>query len=288
MAHLPLEAGAWRASNETAVIRFCYSARFCPNDNGTLTCAYGHTGPFCEVCLSDFHRSAMEGCVPCEGSGVSFVAPLAVIGGVLLLVCVSSLLARKKLKKEMETLQKEGTLNKIAQSAKGLHTSAQTLHASAKTLQKTEKMLRAVARRGKEGSEKKGTVMVKLRIIISLIQVLNGVGVSFDIRYPDFFAQVLSMLSAIELDLPAVMPLSCVVPISFHTSLIASTALPGAIVLFLALVSSCLRRLIRRMPARVTEDGKEPVLVQVQHKCNDVIFLILFLICTPVPRPTPS
>ena len=72
--------------------------------------------------------------------------------------------------------------------------------------------------------------------------MLTGVGVSFNVRWPPFYRQMLTWLSTIELDLPATMPLSCILPVNFHASLVMQTGGPLVLVGALSLTSFILHR----------------------------------------------
>ena len=57
------------------------------------------------------------------------------------------------------------------------------------------------------------TAGVRFRILISLVQVINGVGVVFSITYPPIFGQMMQRMAVllfIEVDLGNMMPLGCV------------------------------------------------------------------------------
>ena len=111
--------------------------------------------------------------------------------------------------------------------------------------------------------------------------------------------QVLRWLSTIQLDLPAVMPLSCVMHVDFHTTLVLQTALPLALVGFLYITTHILRVIerrhaqrrsaLRRSASRKSGTGKrlsraeatallKPLTERLRSTCMNGIFLILFLV----------
>ena len=68
---------------------------------------------------------------------------------------------------------------------------------------------------------------VKLKILISLVQVLNGMGFAFSINYPVTLSGTLSAVAGIfEIDLPTLMPLECIVPMNYFGKLVLRTILP--------------------------------------------------------------
>jgi hypothetical protein len=64
---LPLEAGYWRASNESMEVLQCGEVEACTG-NGTSTCAEGHRGPLCELCAEGW-AMADGVCVGCGAGG---------------------------------------------------------------------------------------------------------------------------------------------------------------------------------------------------------------------------
>jgi len=85
---LPLEAGYWRASNESMEVLQCGEVEACTG-NGTSTCAEGHRGPLCELCEEGW-AMADGVCVGCGAGGSGKVwGALGAVGfvAVLLGVC---------------------------------------------------------------------------------------------------------------------------------------------------------------------------------------------------------
>ena len=67
---------------------------------------------------------------------------------------------------------------------------------------------------------------VKIRILISLVQVLSALGVVFSIPYPPFYDSVVAYLGVFSLDLFTVMPLGCTVKLNHDHYLLMRTLLP--------------------------------------------------------------
>jgi len=61
---------------------------------------------------------------------------------------------------------------------------------------------------------------VKFKILISLWQILQGIGAAFSIPFPPFYEQVVSTVSGVlQIELPAVMPLDCIIATSYYSKL---------------------------------------------------------------------
>ena len=61
----------------------------------------------------------------------------------------------------------------------------------------------------------------KFKILISLYQILNGVGVVFNIPFPPFYERVVSNIGGlIQIEIPSLMPLDCIVRTSYYSRLI--------------------------------------------------------------------
>ena len=104
------------------------------------------------------------------------------------------------------------------------------------------------------------SLMVKLRILISMIQVLSQLGVVYSIPFPNLYAGLLRWIGILELNFIDLLPLGCVITAGFYFSLLMRTlVLP---VLLLVAVGAK----VARAPAKVI------------NMFNTLNFLVLFLI----------
>ena len=100
-----------------------------------------------------------------------------------------------------------------------------------------------------------------------MIQVLSQLGVVYSIPFPELYANLLRLVGALELNFVDLLPLGCVLDISFYEALLVRTlALPALSVLFFAL------RLLHHHQRDV------PSLKAVLEFCRGGLFLVLFLI----------
>ena len=104
------------------------------------------------------------------------------------------------------------------------------------------------------------SLMVKLRILISMIQVLSQLGVVYSIPFPSIYSNVLRWIGMLELNFIDMLPLGCVMTAGFHFSLLVRT-----LVLPVLLLVEVGAKLVRA-PAKV---------INVFDTLN---FLVLFLI----------
>ena len=70
------------------------------------------------------------------------------------------------------------------------------------------------------------SAQVKLRILISFVQVLGQLGVAFSIPFPPFYKKLVGVLNAFTLDIFEMMPLGCIFAIDHDVLLLARTLLP--------------------------------------------------------------
>ncbi len=82
------------------------------------------------------------------------------------------------------------------------------------------------------------TFMIKVRILISMFQVLTGINATYSIPYPHAYHQVLKWLGTIELDFVSALPLGCTMPINFHNRFLARTIFPLTVILLLKSIAS--------------------------------------------------
>ena len=100
-----------------------------------------------------------------------------------------------------------------------------------------------------------------------MIQVLSQLGIVYSIPFPGLYANLLRLVGALELNFVDLLPLGCVLDISFYEGLLVRTlTLPALSVLFFAL-----RLLHHRQP-------DAPSFKAVLEFCRGGLFLVLFLI----------
>ena len=101
---------------------------------------------------------------------------------------------------------------------------------------------------------------IKLRILVSMVQVLSQLSVVYSIPFPGLYAGLLRWVGLLELNFMDILPLGCVATLSFHTTLLVRTLLLPALCIIPILLQ------LIKAPARVLE------------LCRGVLFLVLFLI----------
>ena len=100
-----------------------------------------------------------------------------------------------------------------------------------------------------------------------MIQVLSQLGVVYSIPFPELYANLLRLVGALELNFVDLLPLGCVLDISFYEALLVRTlALPALSVFFFAF-----RLLHHHQP-------DAPSFKAVLEFCRGGLFLVLFLI----------
>jgi len=83
---------------------------------------------------------------------------------------------------------------------------------------------------------------VKLKILIALYQMLQGIGITFNIRWPEVYGDALRFLgSIVQIDLPQAMPMDCIANFGFFGALIVRTAIPLLLIMLLAGLSKLFR-----------------------------------------------
>ena len=91
-------------------------------------------------------------------------------------------------------------------------------------------------------------LMIRLRILISMVQVLSQLGVVYAIRFSPLFAHLVRWMGLFELNFLQVLPFDCVLDLSFHGALLIRTlALPvlGVVMALASVANPKLRELIK-------------------------------------------
>lgn len=213
-------------------------------------CAKGHTGFLCGVCAAAHHGySDSTPCVACAGSIVAGFIP---IGLVLVGLVIAFVLYKKygSLGISVESLVKDGVESTVkakmkekmkekmdseikqAESGKSKTKAGLVLRCIGK-LQLCQKKFKKLKKKIKDvGSVVKfirnilkffGKLQksqTKLKILVSLWQVLQGIGAVFSIPFPPFYESAVSSVGGIiQIELPSLMPLDCIIKTSFYSKL---------------------------------------------------------------------
>ena len=114
-------------------------------------------------------------------------------------------------------------------------------------------MMRFVARHGQHRA--------KGRILISMVQVIGGMGVVYSIPFPNLFQQAVDSIGAyIDLELPRLIPIRCLYPINSIHELMLKTGLSLTVVGLLCLIalSNYARHSREEREQAESNDGSEP------------------------------
>ena len=245
LEELPVAPGFWRQHNNAEEMRPCFTKAAClGGTNVNEQCARGQRGPYCAVCDEGFVGGGDGAlCVSCaDGSllrtlmpGIIIFIVTVLLLGYVLISCwqgkdISHMLTRAV---EMDGAK----LQRVVSSAfEGSMKRAVTRVSKKKGDDRAE----AGAEEASESwfariSNKLEGASVKVKIIVALFQMLNGIGLTFSIRYPQSYRDALNFFGSIfQLDLPKAMPLGCIMNMGFFSSLVTRTLLPLIVMLILA------------------------------------------------------
>ena len=103
---------------------------------------------------------------------------------------------------------------------------------------------------------------VRARILIAMFQVLSGIGIVYDIPYPDSYGKLLQWLGTIELDFIDALPIGCLINVSFHLVLLVRTIAPLSLIILFKVTGSA----VRPWSSKTTD------------ACETAAFFIMFLV----------
>ena len=84
---------------------------------------------------------------------------------------------------------------------------------------------------------------VKIKILITLWQILGGLGSTFSIPFPPFYEQAVTAVGGVlQIELPSIMPLDCMLPTNFYKKIMLKCIWPLCAYAALALLSTVLRK----------------------------------------------
>ena len=286
---LLVRPGYWRQTegSEGEYIQKCFNDAVCVGGRNTTaegtTCLTGQRGPFCSVCDAPKYYGGTESkpCKPCEGdTGLAFV-PVVTLGVFVVLLLIifirggkSSLGVAAQLTESISSGNVSGAVSGIVISK----TEGMVSDAYDGEIQKSRKYLEGGGEtsKGARGAKSRcvvfmatlqrvwGKFQVKLKILISLVQIIDNLGFTFSIPYPTFFESWMSSIGGVfQVELPQMMPLDCIFPMNFYGKLYLRTLAP-LVVYFVMFVSA---RLFKRLGKPWQADA-----------LIDGIFFIAFLI----------
>ena len=280
---LPLQDNHWRQFNWSLIILPCLKDGVClggdPVADVPFQCRAGHEGPFCAACRDDYYMQAGM-CSECDGS-----SQLAFIPFYILLLLVALVIAFVIYKacagSEADTgdlVERIGNFGASVTSdgaaAVVAATQDVTIEAAIATVEDTQernrfaKLCLYIDKRGTQ-------IMVKVKILIALYQVLNGIGLVFSIPYPSFYESSLAIIGGIvSIELPQVMPLACIYPwFNLYALLLLKTIGP----LFGAALLRFLGAFLDVLACRASESRRR-IITSLKQSSTDAIFFMLFLI----------
>jgi hypothetical protein len=158
---------------------------------GDTSCADGHTGPVCDLCVQDPPYFGGRGtpCQLCSDAGDPETTIIAyAIGGAVILIAI--LVAMAVCKRRATTTAK-GALASITGTPAEVGDEDEVERATHKIPTKLEAA-------GARVASIVGPLGVKLRILISLCQVVSQLGVIFNVQYPPFYTSVLAAIENIN------------------------------------------------------------------------------------------
>ena len=229
---MPIKAGFYRERNISRVVRSCPNGEACVGGtNPDDQCHETQRGVYCGQCAPSYHSGggAEELCVKCEGNEeLSIINSLTAVFVPLIFIMI--------LNRKFNKCTKQLILDRLPMTVE-VPSGEDPEDVWAMQLERARKEL-AEDRPHTFGflswlSKKSKSFGVRAKILISLLQVMNGVGVVFEISYPPFFLSILEFfgtITFINIDLPTLMPLGCIFPVDFFVSLVSKTAVPLVII----------------------------------------------------------
>jgi hypothetical protein len=100
--------------------------------------------------------------------------------------------------------------------------------------------------------------------------VLNGIGVVFNVPWPPAYRRVLSYVNVLDIDLPNLMPIGCLMEVSFYQRLLMRTAVPFGMTALLEGLALVLSSYAARRPSKAAR--RLPMFVS--ETCDNLAFFV--------------
>ena len=250
---LPVAPGYWRqhywsapgqkapSSSNNGSVLACHTKEAClggVNLSSDIFCSRSQQGPYCAVCRDGFFGGG-DGklCTPCRGS--SFLTFLPII---IILVVVFAALTN--------------LLRTCCCGNTGFATG----------ITRTSERLRWL-------QDKWTRSKTKTKILIGLFQMLQGIGITFAIRWPNPYGEVINFLGSIfQLDLPQAMPISCFANFGFSGSLVVRTTVPLLLIVLMHVLSRWLSHFKKHQAANMCSSECFFLIFLVYPGCSSAVF----------------
>jgi hypothetical protein len=233
VVNMTLLQGYWRTDVNSTSIELCLSEHHCLGGRDPKRqCADGHTGPLCAVC-SEGYASRGSGvglkCVACgDGTTSIIVTYFSLFAFVIMLGMVASCFCRKRSKEREENEDDDAEAGNRSGSSGFTKKMSSIGHASRieKLANKAENIIETL-------QESKPI----LKMCLSYLQISSGLSFAFDLQFPDMFTSLMNFVgNVVNLDFLSLMPLGCVMPSNFYSTLVIYTAVPAILGLVMVLL----------------------------------------------------
>jgi hypothetical protein len=290
LAIMPVKAGGWRLGNESFKVHACFNKLACIGVNsssdsstssrrqlssigvagtnaGDALCAPGHSGFMCGKCRTGWYgykETAL--CSECTGSMALAFVPMILLG-IVAFIMVIVFIKSGTVGIDVGAAVKGGFAKAVENKGKQMAREAtrKAVHNAAgdKNGRMKAKAAQSVIFAMKaHGLLKKYSV--KLKILLSLWQILTNLGPIFMIPFPPFYESTVSSIGGlVQIELPSLMPVDCIVPMNFYSRLIFKTVWPIVAYVVLFFGSKALLKCGRKGQAEF---------------CIDTLFLIMFIL----------
>ena len=213
----------WRPFKGSSLLFDCGSGAACIGSlNGTANfgnglCAKGHEGPLCSVC-SDGYAPKGEPleCAQCEG-GSAHATIAAYCSALLVALIVGFLISIRKSEpppEAPEAMAKPDATRSMA-------------NAVASVIQYFDVIIAFFMDKMNKISEFMDQAMPFFKTAISYFQIVGGLSFAFEMKFPPVFNHTMAFMHGIlSVNVISLMPLGCILPSNYHTSLVYYTICP--------------------------------------------------------------
>jgi len=284
LSTLPLQPNFWRVSARSEQVLPCFTDSVCIGTANALTrnaadtgrrlqdgvaldpdpastygdgiCRVGHVGPFCEVCAAAWYRGADSICRDCEAAGGSVEATIAI--PIVLLVLALGVAVYFIYRTQRSAIRAAA---RAAMEAASADMSSATIEGAVEG-----------GLEDRLGRHNLRGLLVRVKIFLSLIQVITQISRVFSVTFPPVFTGLLRWIGFLQLDVFTVIPLPCIFESDFHSLLLLRTIIPLAIMSLL----SCTSWLLVREASVSSERGEARALLG--GVLINLTFMILFCV----------
>lgn len=273
---LYIESGRFRTHRNSKKVEHCPYRDAClgGNTTGEESCTAGNEGPLCAVCSHEYYYSiTTNSCLSCTGHSIagSFLSAGLALVVIIAFLMLSLRCCNWKSRGKFMVKHTLDTIGMLVGTSLRKQSQSDGVVVFHRDYIGDRRASRAVRIADNSGVNPLRKFQSKLKIVVSLFQIVTSLPWTLSITFPPIFSWFLSVLYLFNFEASGIVPMNCITSTNFLTELIATTFSPIVVSAMIGMAA-----LFSRFFAKPA-GGEET--------STNAVYFRLFLLCTYVVYP---